>query len=305
MSFIKIDGLSRDNSSDYALDYLLPLDQVEIKKFLQSKRISFIGLARDCEKTVRVNLQIIDILGTFFKSSDVLILENDSIDSTRDQIKMWSESSQHKVTLPNFKGLSNTLKKRTERLAYLRNYALDYISSELSDIDYVAVLDLDGMIARNIQDFSFEGFFDNFSFNDVWDAVFPSPTSYYYDIWAFRHPFICPHDYRVISKEAPAILGMERIVALSALSRQIVTRSLNGWLEVDSAFGGMGIYKRHALDNVRYIGLNSEGDEICEHVSLHSGMKDKGLRLFINPKFATLGDNTLSRAVQLKSLLGL
>jgi hypothetical protein len=58
------------------------------------------------------------------------------------------------------------------------------------------------------------------------------------------------------------------------------------WIEVESAFGGLAIYKREALleSNGRYIGLNKNGEEIVDHASLHLGITQNGYKIFINPK---------------------
>jgi hypothetical protein len=58
----------------------------------------------------------------------------------------------------------------------------------------------------------------------------------------------------------------------------------SNWIEVDSAFGGFGIYKRHLLNHGRYEGLNQFGNPICEHVTFHRDLKLHGARLFVNPK---------------------
>ena len=40
-------------------------------------------------------------------------------------------------------------------------------------------------------------------------------------------------------------------------------------LKVDSAFGGLAIYKVRSIPKTaKYIGVDVEGNEICEHVSL-------------------------------------
>ena len=67
-------------------------------------------------------------------------------------------------------------------------------------------------------------------------------------------------------------------------------------LEVDSAFGGLGIYKIGAiLDNQRDFvgskkkqiqtdtGLREMGWQLCEHVAFHAGLREQGGRLFILP----------------------
>ncbi len=54
------------------------------------------------------------------------------------------------------------------------------------------------------------------------------------------------------------------------------------WIEVDSAFGGLAIYRREALLGGRYSGVH-EGCAICEHVPLHAELRARGYRIFINP----------------------
>jgi hypothetical protein len=53
-------------------------------------------------------------------------------------------------------------------------------------------------------------------------------------------------------------------------------------IEVDSAFGGLGIYKRDALLAGRYIGLDDAGNEACEHIYFHTNLRKAGYRIFIN-----------------------
>jgi hypothetical protein len=59
---------------------------------------------------------------------------------------------------------------------------------------------------------------------------------------------------------------------------------LKGWLPVDSAFGGIGIYKTSSFKHASYFGF-SNGHEICEHVGFHQMAREVGMKLYINPKF--------------------
>jgi len=52
------------------------------------------------------------------------------------------------------------------------------------------------------------------------------------------------------------------------------------WIEVDSAFGGLALYRASCLRGCFY---SSEGREVCEHVVLHRKIKDNGGKIFINP----------------------
>jgi hypothetical protein len=70
----------------------------------------------------------------------------------------------------------------------------------------------------------------------------------------------------------------------SVHSKMITLPSNSEWIEVDSAFGGLAIYRRQALEKALYVGLDDKGGELCEHVLFHEGLKQQGCRIFINPK---------------------
>jgi len=72
-------------------------------------------------------------------------------------------------------------------------------------------------------------------------------------------------------------------VFAAVISKQIDITTDMDWIEVDSAFGGMAIYHRRALDKGQYIGIRKDGTEICEHVTLHRQIKEQGFKIFINP----------------------
>ena len=55
------------------------------------------------------------------------------------------------------------------------------------------------------------------------------------------------------------------------------------WIQVESAFGGFGIYKRDVLLTGEYSGIKLDGSPICEHVPFHSSLTQSGRKLFINP----------------------
>jgi hypothetical protein len=55
-------------------------------------------------------------------------------------------------------------------------------------------------------------------------------------------------------------------------------------IEVESAFGGLAIYRREALMKGSYAGLNLQGEEICEHTVLHKTLVKENHKIFINPK---------------------
>jgi hypothetical protein len=57
-------------------------------------------------------------------------------------------------------------------------------------------------------------------------------------------------------------------------------------LEVDSAFGGAGIYKIQSIpEHCRYVGQHTNGKEKCEHIEFNECIKKNGSTIFINTSF--------------------
>ena len=54
-------------------------------------------------------------------------------------------------------------------------------------------------------------------------------------------------------------------------------------IAVESAFGGMGIYKTSLLGNAWYSGRDNLGREVCEHVGFNFCVRQNGAKLYIMP----------------------
>ena len=62
----------------------------------------------------------------------------------------------------------------------------------------------------------------------------------------------------------------------------------DGLLEVDSAFGGIAIYKLSSIpNNCNYVGKYQDESEYCEHVEFHRCIKKSGKNIHINTRFLT------------------
>ena len=91
-------------------------------------------------------------------------------------------------------------------------------------------------------------------------------------------------------------MNEEESTACAVYSRMIEIGEADDWIEVDSAFGGLGIYKIDFLRGLRYKGLNDHGEELCEHVPFHKAIKANGGRIFINPSLINAELTDHSRA---------
>jgi hypothetical protein len=106
---------------------------------------------------------------------------------------------------------------------------------------------------------------------------------YYYDVWTIRHPQWCPGDCWREHELLVPLLGREGADEVAIFSRMVHIAPTRPWIEVDSAFGGLAIYRRASIGSARYVGLDEQGREVCDHVGLNLSMRAAGRRIFINP----------------------
>jgi len=256
------------------------------KKSSFNKSVLILGCVRDCEKTIDNDLRKIGKAFSFFNSISWLLIESDSTDKTvqkLEQIKKNINDLEY-ITLGN---LRSSIPLRTQRIAYCRNKYLNQMNHnpKYRNIDYVVIADFDGINSKITQ----EGVQSSWDF-DGWDVCTANQDGPYYDIWALRHQEWCPNDwfyeYEALSKlNSNHFYNMQK----SLYSRMKVIPKNSKWIQVDSSFGGLAIYKKEVLKNLKYEGLNIYGQEICEHVPLNLDLNTKGYKIYINPKLVNAG----------------
>ena len=81
----------------------------------------------------------------------------------------------------------------------------------------------------------------------------------------------------------------------SVYSKMITLPQASEWIEVDSAFGGLAIYRKAMFEHCKYVGITEAGEEFCEHVYFHRILKSLGAKLYINPKLinAAMTEHTI------------
>jgi glycosyltransferase involved in cell wall biosynthesis len=259
---------------------------------LHGLNLAIVGLARNCEKTIRADIQRIKRASSNAKSIKWLIVESDSTDNTVIELKKLQNEVENFQFAP-LGMLAKTIPKRTERISYCRNFYAEKIRTDDSfkDINFIAVVDLDG-INDKITQKAFESCWER----SDWDMCAANQDGPYFDIWALRHEEWCPGDcwaqYKFLSQYS---LDIEKNLWGSVYSKMITIAKDSEWIEVDSAFGGLAIYKKTAFDVCRYVGITEKGEEFCEHVHFHQQLKSNGAKLYINPKLinATLTEHTI------------
>lgn len=261
-------------------------NEIDAITFLKTKNIALLGCARNCEENLPKSLEKLIEIGELFNNYQIFIFHNDSDDGTMNILEKYKNNYNNFIYF-NYENLDQIFTKRTERLSYCRNYLAQY-ALQNSNANYFGIVDLDGVVNQNL---TMSSFISNFKYEKCWDACFPINNGIYYDLWALRHPILLPHDYSTIMNRLDFSMGESNAKKFGYQNLYTLNFSeLSGFLEVESAFGGFGLYKKEAFIEGNYSGILNN-TEICEHVHFNQCLKRKDFKLYINPEFIVNGVN--------------
>jgi hypothetical protein len=224
-------------------------------------KIAFIFIVKDGQDYLQKN---IDEIKKF--DQDIYAIENNSIDDTKNillhanlkRVICLDIDNKNSVELCETNENFNC-SKRTRRLAYIRQQGLDAVMSSGITYDYICMLDMDFI------EFDKERLMDMFMHmekNKDVDALFgmskTATTGLPYDIGAVEP----------ITKLIPIVLKMSRYV------------------EVDSAFSGVGIYR---YSSIRDVGAKYDYKLIndIEHKHFNGYLNKKLVDVKFNPIYKT------------------
>jgi|UPI00036A67E2 hypothetical protein len=264
----------------------------------EKQRVFLVGVGRNIEATIVNELKnLIEVIGQpLYKT---LIIESDSTDETLRRLSSFSieKANFHFVSLGN---LRESIPSRTARIAFCRNAYMDFLDAEARDDDLVVIADLDGA-NRDLTKSRLAAIWER----EDWDACTANQQFAYFDIWALRAEGWSEVDW-VQEYDSLVAGGMSPRKALkNALYKKMIKiNDKSEWISVDSAFGGLGIYRYKAIRGLRYKGeLN--GREICEHVPFHLGIRERGGEIFIVPRLINCEYSShteiLKKSVKLKT----
>jgi len=213
-------------------------------------------------------------------------VESDSTDNTLDELAAL-EREIDRFSFISLGNLAKTLPLRTERIALCRNAYLSELArnANYANVEFVAIADFDGVNQLLTQDALLSCWMRN-----DWAGCTANQQGPYYDIWALRHPHWNGGDcWRAAGFLQSLGLSYDDAVASAVHSKMITLPSSAGWVEVESSFGGFGIYRRASIVGAHYIGVDIDGAEVCEHVAFHKAIRTAGGKLYINPLLVNTG----------------
>lgn len=246
---------------------------------MKNYSVIFGATLRDVDKYLEKNLENIEKCGKKFKSFAVVIYENDSKDNTVKILEEKKKDNYHYII-----ETGKTTPIRTMRIANGRNNVLEK-AQELNannTYDYLIMLDMDDITVNG----KFVDSIDS-CFNDLdWDVLTGNQSDRYYDKWALRKKGLLDYDCWIEANKAMAA-GMSTQEAHNKYIHVFDKFDTGQRLDVDSAFGGIAIYKLSSIGDCKYIGSYEDGTELCEHVPFHQCIKENGGKIYINTDFLT------------------
>ena len=241
--------------------------------------IYFAGLAKNCKDNLSKNLNFILNFTNEYSDKDniyVYIFENDSVDGTKNLLnssKDWKELSVFTED-----GLTVRIKNRIKRISYCREFLLNKILSK-KDKEFIYIsldLDLDLFINESIQNFYKR--INKVSEKENIDAIFPFSIPRYYDIHALRAKKWNEKDSWKLEKKYNKYILVGKFFLKYILiyrKQKKVDNFSEEKIQVDSAFGGIGIYKINK-DNIGSLSyFNDSLNDECEHVFFNKNFSNK------------------------------
>ena len=258
---------------------------------LINKSIIVCSIVRNAEKGLRRNVPVVKALCRRFGDYRVVVYENDSTDGTKEVLREWmAEDGEHVFALLHDTDATKTIpaasavtvnpffsRKRIAKMADLRNQYLAFVEKEGWTADYLMVVDLD------VAQLDLEGILSSFAEDAPgWDAV----TAYGYSTSpSLQRRY---HDtYALVKKGEAVVPQTEKSIHDNALAFAAALEK-GEWVRVDSAFGGLSIYRFECVRGLRYQVTDNEDERVevrCEHQSIYAQMRSRGFdRIYVNPK---------------------
>jgi len=244
-------------------------------------RILLCGAARNVEKHLDDFLKISERSFGGFAKIEYAICESFSTDSTSHILKYFSQTINGFHVIEDNK-LERHKNIRTVRIASARTRLQEFVKENREKFDYVVMMDIDG-VNRSLNE---KAVMSCWEFSD-WDVVTANQPFRYYDIWALRAKGWVNGDiWKALEILNPEASNRDRQKHLKKYYRSISRKKKP--IRVQSAFGGLAIYKTEAFLAGMYSGLDETGKEICEHVVFHEEITRQGHKIFIVPSLVNI-----------------
>jgi len=250
---------------------------LQVPDAVKTSRVIICGTARDVERKLDQFVSVSQRSFQDFAQVTYLVCESFSKDGTWEKLHSLSERIANFNIIQDISKVSSE-DFRTVRIASARSSIQDFISARRNEFDYVVMMDLDGT-NRSLTRHAVLSCWNHFG----WDVVTANQPFKYYDLWALRASGWIQWDvWEEFADRFPKEKSDKNITKHLSNYYRSIPRNTPPIL-VDSAFGGLGIYKTEVFLKGKYCGVNDFGQEICEHVKFHESIRREGHLIYIIP----------------------
>lgn len=251
----------------------------------------FVGPVRNCGQFLNKIFFNIERIGSLFKSYSAVFVESDSTDDSLDILKAKANLNPNfrVITLGN---LEPTIQSRTIRIATARNEGIKYCENEglLDSHEYYIQMCVDDVNAEPID---LNGILSCFKYpvND-WVGMTANQNTYY-DLWTLRKEGWLNYDcWYELTRNKPDYMPRDDAYNILIGSRFIKLPKHYGLIEVDSAHGGLSIYRSDYAKGCRYKGFDEKTNfEESDIIEFCRNIKFKGGKIFINTEMINISNN--------------
>ena len=256
-----------------------------------NKNIVIAALARDCQESLPNMILLVEQLRKRFTWSQVVVVENDSKDNTKELLFDWEKRKNGvKIISKDYGSLTIPLNlingvkplvsfHRIDKMVKYRNIYLKYIKEIKHDIDYVIVIDVD------IESFSIESVVNSIlEFEPKCGGVFANGVTVkrifgvfyskiFYDVFAV---------YEYPTKRTFSYTEDSLSETLKSVTEKL---KRDKFYQVISAFGGIGIYNYKAISGIEYTTVSNganKSEAICEHIPFNTQILKLGYKNYIS-----------------------
>ena len=266
-----------------------------------------VGTISNASKRFQSDVDKITLALSSLGTVEYFLVESDSRDSTQ-KILTTLKNQYIYFEFMSLGKLHTRIPDRIERIRYCRNAYVEFIRNgyKQKKWNYVVVADMDGMNSK----LTSAGVKSSIAKMGDWDALFANQKHGYYDIFALRSIDWVESDLLKILRANGAPVRSKSQVSnpvdylrnqqrrqrvLYSKMRRI--RQNSQIIPVDSAFGGLGIYKPEMFLEFDYSLNTGQAPDGSEHVTFHKKCVEGGFSLGINPEMinATFNEYNINK----------
>lgn len=217
------------------------------------------GPVRNCGPFLDKIFSNIEKIGALFNDYEILVFYDESSDNTLDKLKEYQVINSRLRFYVNKKLVS---KYRTHRLAYARNFCLNYVKSlDHNEYPFFIMMDFDDVNCKEVK----PDVLSKYLARNDWDGLSFNTSPKYYDIWALSiYPYCFSYIHFNVTKTNSYYVIQDYIEnKLKKLKPDELLRCI-------SSFNGFSIYRLSKFLHTNYDG-QIRFDLIPEHyIKMHS-----------------------------------